>query len=380
MRILTAQTYYYPHISGVTVYSRRLIRELVLRGHEVTILTSHFEPHLPLREQLDGAMIVRSPVAVLLSKGALMPVFLWQAARLVSSHDVVHVHLPQAEASFISLVARALRKPVVMTYHCDIELPPGPARVLATPLIRGSHYLAGKLASRIVVNSAEYGRSARLTRHFPKKTVSVFPPIELADLDEGEPLDAKYSFAQRPVIGFVGRFAAEKGIEVLIDAVPLVVRQIPEARFVLAGMTAQVPGEHLYERLKPRMDALGASLTHIGMLSDSQLHEFYQAINVLVLPSVNSTESFGMTQAEAMLAGTPVVASDLPGVRDAVRVTGMGLTTPVGDPRALSRAIIQVLATPDAFRGDSAAVAALFDPTRTVRFYEALFEELLAPS
>jgi glycosyltransferase involved in cell wall biosynthesis len=249
--------------------------------------------------------------------------------------------------------------------------------LLATPLIRGSHYLAGKLASRIVVNSAEYGRSARLTRRFPDKTVSVFPPVELAPLDEGARLATKGSFGPGPVIGFVGRFAAEKGIEVLIDAVPLVVRQIPDARFVLAGMTAQVPGEHLYERLKPRMDALGASLTHIGMLSDSQLHEFYEAMNVLVLPSVNSTESFGMTQAEAMLAGTPVVASDLPGVRDAVRTTGMGLTAPVRDPRALADAILRVLEAPADFRGNRAEVQALFDPTRTVRFYEALFEELL---
>jgi glycosyltransferase involved in cell wall biosynthesis len=177
-------------------------------------------------------------------------------------------------------------------------------------------------------------------------------------------------------VGFVGRFAEEKGIEYLVSAVPQVLQEIPSARFALAGPTDTVPGERVHEQLGPNIEALGASIVHLGLLSDAELAAFYDAIDVLVLPSTNSMESFGMTQAEAMIAGTPVVASDLSGVREAVRVTGMGLLVPPRDTSALARAIVAVLREPQRYVRPSDEVRRLFDPDRTATFYEQLFSEL----
>lgn len=378
MRILTTITYYTPHISGLTVYARRVIRRLVERGHEVTVLTSRFDSHLPPREMVDGATVIRSHVLFRVSKGAFAPRFLWDAARLVPKHDVVYLHLPQFEASGVAVIAKALRKPLVTTYQCDIELPPGIVRVLFTPAIRASHYITGKLSDRLVVLSDEYGRSARLPAHFQQKVLSVHPPIELAASDE-----APAAFRERnnlgdgPLIGFVGRYAEEKGLDHLLRAVPLVQREIPNAHFVLAGPTDSVPGEHVHERLQPRIDALGATVVHLGLLSDQDLTAFYRAIDVLVLPSTNSTEAFGMTQAEAMLAGTPVVASDIPGVREAVRITGMGLLVPPRDAPAIARAIVTVLLDRARFVSPAKSVRDLFDPANTAAFYEQLFSSLI---
>src|ERR1700694_5420009 len=132
MRILTTLTYYSPHVSGLTVYARRVVRRLVARGHEVTVLTSHYDPSLPVREVIDGADIARSRVLLRVSKGTLMPAFFWDAARLIPQHDLVYLHLPQFEASGVALLAKGMRKPVVTSYQCDIQLPPGAARLLFT--------------------------------------------------------------------------------------------------------------------------------------------------------------------------------------------------------------------------------------------------------
>ncbi len=379
MRILTTLTYYTPHISGLTVYARRVIRRLVERGHEVTVLTSRFDSQLQAREVIDGATVIRSHVLFRVSKGAFAPRFLWDAARLIPKHDIVYLHLPQFEASGVAVIAKAMRKPLVTTYQCDIELPPGIVRLLFTPAIRASHYITGKLSDRLVVLSDEYGRSARLPAHFHQKVLSVYPPIELAAADETPTaFRARHRLGDGPLIGFVGRYAEEKGLNHLLAAVPLVQREIPNARFVLAGPTDSVPGERVHEWLQPKIDALGAAVVHLGLLSDPDLTSFYQAIDVLVLPSTNSTESFGMTQAEAMLAGTPVVASDIPGVREAVRVTGMGLVVPPGDAPAIAQAIVTVLSERERFVHPREEIRDLFDPLKTAAFYEQLFADLIA--
>jgi glycosyltransferase involved in cell wall biosynthesis len=377
MRVLSTLTYYSPHISGLTVYARRVLGRLAQRGHEVTVLTSRYSNTLPTREQLDGVRVVRARVLFSLSKGTFAPLFLWHAARLIRANDVVYLHLPQFEASGVALIARLMRKPVVVTYHCDIELPPGLTHSLFTPLIRLSHYVTGLLAHKIVVNTEEYGSSARLPRFFHKKVTWVYPPIEVAPpASDRENFRRQHGLGEAPVAGFVGRFAEEKGIGDFIDAVPLVLRELPDARFALAGPTGTVPGEHVHERLAPKIAALGDTIVQLGAVSDGELSAFYQAIDVLVLPSTNSTESFGMTQAEAMVSGTPVIASDISGVREAVRVTGMGLLVPPRDPGALAQAIVAVLRDRAHFVQPLDAIRARFDPDATTSFYEELFSDL----
>jgi glycosyltransferase involved in cell wall biosynthesis len=378
MRIFTALTYYSPHISGLTVYARRLAGHLVEQGHDVTVLTSHYDQNLPRREVIDGATVVRSPVALRMNKGALMPVFVAQAAKFAATHDIVHVHLPQFEASAVALAARLTGKPVVATYHCDIQLPPGPGRLAYTPLIRASHYLTGKLAQRIIVNSQSYAETGRLTRRFLHKVKAVYPPVELAASDPtaAAALATRIGTARRPIVGFVGRFAEEKGIEYLIDAVPRVLAALPNAHFVLAGGTEQIPGENVFDRVRPRIADLNGSLTHVGLLSDAELRAFYELIDVLVLPSINATESFGMTQAEAMLAGTPVVATNLPGVREPIDVTGLGLLVPPRDSARLADGIVEVLRHRERYAAGRLAAAAAFSGARTAAFYNQLFLDL----
>jgi len=99
---------------------------------------------------------------------------------------------------------------------------------------------------------------------------------------------------------------------------------------------------------------------------------------VLAVTSLNCTEAFGLVQVEAMLSGEPVVGSDLPGVREAVRRTGMGEIVPPADPAALAAALVRVIQRRQEYVRPRDQVARTFDMSQSVRQYEALFAELLA--
>ena len=95
--------------------------------------------------------------------------------------------------------------------------------------------------------------------------------------------------------------------------------------------------------------------------------------DVLVLPSINSTESFGLVQIEAMLRGVPVVASDLPGVRQPARMTGMGEIAPIADAVGLARQIVKVLESPQRYFRPRDEIRAMFSTERTLTEYEGVY-------
>ena len=117
MRILAALTYYRPHYSGLTIYAERLGRALVQRGHQVTVLTSQYDPSLPSQEAMDGLEVLRLKVGLHVSKGVLMPSIPYWAVKLTRRADVLHLHVPQLDAALLALIGRLLGKPVVLTYH-----------------------------------------------------------------------------------------------------------------------------------------------------------------------------------------------------------------------------------------------------------------------
>jgi glycosyltransferase involved in cell wall biosynthesis len=104
---------------------------------------------------------------------------------------------------------------------------------------------------------------------------------------------------------------------------------------------------------------------------------FFKSCDVSVLPSVNSTESFGLVQIESMMLGTPVVASDLPGVRQPVLTSGMGRTVPPRDSQALAEAVIEVLRHPRKYKGKLSEILPRFAPDSIAAQYEAMFLQLL---
>lgn len=379
-----ALTYYRPYISGLTIYAERLARALIRRGHAVTILTMRHDPSLPLDEVVDGARVVRAPVLARIGKGLVSPAFTVRAMVLLRDADLAHLHLPQIDSAAIALLARALRVPVVVTYHCDIRLPRGALNKAAETALHGLDRVAGSLAARLVTNTHDYADHSPYLQRFRDKLAVIAPPVELSPI--GATVAQRFREqrlppGKTPIIAMVARLSAEKGVDVLVDAVPELLAAHPDACIVLAGPYRDVPGESAYfERLRPRIDALIAAgqWLCLGVLDDQEIAALYACIDLLVVPSINSTESFGLVQIEAMANGVPVVASDLPGIRQAVVTTGMGQLFPAGDAKALARAACEVLARRAGRRDLRPDLAAEYSPLRAAERYEALFRAVIA--
>ena len=107
-----------------------------------------------------------------------------------------------------------------------------------------------------------------------------------------------------------------------------------------------------------------------------EMAAFYPNIDLLVVPSTNSTETFGFVQIEAMMNGKPTVASDLPGVRQPVAISGMGRVSAVGDAEALANNILAVLNKPNKYRGDADALKTQFSPDTNAEKHITLFKEI----
>jgi glycosyltransferase involved in cell wall biosynthesis len=378
MRILCALTYYRPYTSGLTIYVQRLAHGLARRGHSVTVLTSQYDPSLPLRETVDGVRIVRAPVAARVSKGVLMPNFGWLATALSLQHDAMSLHLPQFDAPGLALRGRLLRQPVVLTYHSDLQLPPGMLNQVANRVVDIANLAAGSLATRVVAYTRDFADHSPYLRRFGEKIEVIPPPVEVADVDAEEIRRFRERWAIRgPVIGMAARLAAEKGVEVLLDALPRVLQAHPDARVLFAGPHENVLGEEAYaRRLAPLFERFRDHWTFLGTLGPRDMAAFFHNLDVVVVPSLNSTETFGLVQVEAMLCGTPSIASELPGVRQPVLQTGMGEVVPIGDAGALAAALLKVLADRSAYQRPRAEIAARFSSERTAERYEELFERL----
>ena len=383
MKILTVLTYYRPHTSGLTIYGERLAKSLVQLGHEVTILTSQYDKSFPREEHQDGVRIIRAPVLFRVSKGVIMPTFGWLAWKLALNHDVIHLHLPQFDAAGVAFLGRLINKPTVITYHCDLILPKGLFNKFVNFVVYCMNNLAGLLAHRIGAYTEDFASHSPYLQRFYKKVRVILPPVELPDASHEKIQGfskAHNPKGNTPIIGMATRFAAEKGVEILLEALPKILEQYPNTLVLYAGQYMDVFGEEEYfNRLLPQIKKYQAKgqWKFLGVLNPDEMALYYPVLDVLVVPSLNSTETFGLVQIEAMINGTPTVASDLPGVRQPSKMTGMGEIAKIGDSESLAQAVMRVLAQPQQYQGDPKSVADLFNPLTNASAYENLYQELL---
>ena len=383
MRILLALYYYRPHMSGLTIYVERLAAALARRGHTVTVLTSQYDASLPREEWSDGVRIVRVPVALRVSKGVLMPALGRTASALLCEHDVLSIHLPNVDAPGLTIRGHRQNKPVILTYHCDLTLPRNPFN--AHPRTGNLHGPLRRRPPRRQESSPTptITRPIRACSRDLKTSWRSFPRPSSCRRPRRQTWPhsgPRWSADERPVIGMAGRFASEKGVEYLVAAVPRLLERFPHAKVLFAGPHKDVLGEQAYwQRLREPIAQLGAHWKFLGQLDDQrQLPHFYSACDVLVVPSLNSTESFALVQVEAMLCGTPAVVSNLPGVRQPIKMTGMGEVVEPGSAAALCEGLERVLSHRQRYVRPRREIEALFNPGRTVDAYLELFEREIA--
>lgn len=356
-------------MSGLTEYARLLAEGLAKRQHEVTVVAVKHDSSLPTSQSLGGVQIQRSYVVTYLGRAPVSPSYAFLVRKLSEGVDLVNIHLPLADALWLGPLLKSV--PTVVTYHCDVAKGAGLLQGLQAAGIDLASKSCVTRAEAIVTSTRDYAKFSRVLAERADQVIAI-PPVGKEPLDV-EPLE----LTGRPVIGFCGRIVPEKGLIFLLRAMQVVRERFPGAVLQVAGDWEEVAGGPDADALT-EMGRSGEGVSLLGRLSERDLWRFYKALDVLVLPSVNSFEAFGMVQVEAMLAGTPVIASDLPGVREPILRTGMGIVVPPKDVAGLARAIERVVGDPGQFIKPADFVTSLFGPQVAIDSYESLFQGVIA--
>ena len=150
--------------------------------------------------------------------------------------------------------------------------------------------------------------------------------------------------ADAPVVGFVGRLRREKGLDVLIRALPAVVVSFPGTRLLVVGNGPEAGAL----RDLARSAGVDERVVWMGMRDKLETRRLFAAMDLAVVPS--RFEGFGLAAAEAQAAGLPVVAADVDGLREVIDDGETGLLVPPEDPGAFAKAIVRLLGDPGAAR------------------------------
>lgn len=330
--VLHVGKFYHPCTGGIETVLRGMARSLAARGDLfVRVLVYNNSPRT-VTDRVDGITVRRLGALGTLASQTLCPSMPYWLSK--ERADIVNLHLPNPLAGLSCLLA-GVSCPLVVTYHADI--------VRQSYLMRPYLLLLNKVlrrADRIVVATPNHVRYSRILPRYRSKCTVIPFGIDLSRFSltpEIEKVRSRIRRAGPPrSLLFVGRLVYYKGLEYLIRAMTAI-----DARLVVIGSGP------LERRLKALAGALGLAekIVFLGWVGDQEKLAHLHACDLLVLPSVEPSEAFGMTQIEAMACSKPVVSTDLrSGVPYVNRHGVTGLVVKPRDSDALAGAINLLLA------------------------------------
>ena len=349
---LTAESFL-PYVSGVTVSIDALARGLGARGHEVLVIAPRPAPGSePSPVGSPGpepryAWLPSYQLPGLVPPAYRMPwpapvAAAWREARRWRP-DIVHAHSPFVSGASARRLARATGSPLVFTHHtrfADYSHYLGP---LAGPGARLTDAHVGRFwaaCAAIIAPSSDLAAEIR-ARLPPDRAgnVHVVPTgVDMAGIQSLAPIDLRSAAnwpAEALVVATLGRLAAEKSVELVLEAVA----RVPEARLIVIGggpleasLRARagrpdLAGRVLLTGALPRMDAM-------AVLRGADLFAF-----------ASRTETQGLVLAEALSAGLPAVAIEGPGVADSIREGTDGMIVPAEPGASRAERLGEAVAT-----------------------------------
>lgn len=257
--------------------------------------------------------------------------------------SIVHAHdWMVTDAAWVMKVGFGL--PIVATVHATEA---GRMHGIHNDLQRYIHQMEWRLSYEsweIIVNSQHMHKELQRSFGLPTEKMVVIPngtdPEDFNFEIDTAKLRQSFASPSQKIVLFVGRLVVEKGVQVLLDAVPQVLSQCPETQFLIVGS-----GYHKDE-LKRQAHELRVenNVRFLGYVSDRQLRELYKIADAVCIPSVY--EPFGIVALEGMAAGAPVVSSDTGGLTDFVEHMVTGVTTYTGDSGSLAWGLLEVIRNP----------------------------------
>ncbi|MBX5328138.1 MAG: glycosyltransferase family 4 protein [Candidatus Bathyarchaeota archaeon] len=337
-------------IGGISPHVYNLSRSLAKNGTKVYVVTCDF-PGAPQHEVVDGVEVFRvdsykNPSPDFATWVYLMNVNMQkETAALVKSLsgkvDVFHAHDWLVANAGIGL-KHVFRKPLLATMH-STEI--GRRNGIHFDYERMIHeteawltYEAWKVVccSNYMVSHVQwaFGLPADKLVMIPNGVdTEAYTKVEHSDLHS---FRSKFALPEEKIVLFVGRLVYEKGVQVLVNAIPKVLEKV-NAKFVIVG------NGYMKEQLSGIIKGLGLShkVLFTGFVDDETLKKLQKCADVSVVPSL--FEPFGIVALEAMAAKSPVVVSDTGGLSEIVEHDVTGVKTYVNNPDSLAWGITKVL-------------------------------------
>ncbi|MGH2979058.1 MAG: glycosyltransferase family 4 protein [Solirubrobacterales bacterium] len=242
------------------------------------------------------------------------------------------------------------------------------------------HWMANR-AEQVIACSAYMRDHIADIYAIEEERIAVIPngidPTDLQPGDEGEMRRLRERFAapHQKLVLLVGRLVYEKGFQVALEALPKVIEELGDVRFLVAGA-----GTH-EEQLRAQATELGldAHGAFMGWIGDDVLHTLYRIADLTVVPSIY--EPFGLVALEAMASGCPCLVADTGGLREVVPHEEVGLRFRARDPESLASVAVRILADDELGRR---LVAEAYDHVRSFDWSDVaeqtagVYAELLA--
>jgi glycogen(starch) synthase len=245
--------------------------------------------------------------------------------------------------------------------------------------IHGVERWMANRAERVITCSAYMREHVSDIYGLEEERIAVIPngidPSELVPVDDLEALRARFAEPEDKLVLLVGRLVYEKGFQLALEALPGLIEQLGNVRFLVAGSgTAE-------QELKEQAAELGldAHGTFLGWIGDDMLHSLYRIADLTVVPSIY--EPFGLVALEAMASGCPCIVADTGGLREIVPSNErVGLRFNGGDPEHLA-VMVERLLTDEELRDRLVAEASehvlSFDWGDVARQAAAVYAEVL---
>ena len=318
-KILIVTNFYYPNFSGIIDYINVLSNSLIDKNFRIYILTARTNNKQKRIEKSNNMIIIRSNVTFNLSRGYFSFSLIRDFIFISKKVDLINFHFPLVEILPL-LFLTTKRK--ILTIHC---MPPLVKNNILSLFVKIyfsiSCFFSIFFTNKTIVTSIDYFKQYYHYLFFKKKIHEIHPSTNFLKIDSNKNIITKNN--DKIIIGFLGRICEEKGIENIILSSKLLFKNDINHEIHIAGNLEDKRFEKYINKIKLLSQDMD-SIKLLGEINDKEKSEFYNKIHVLLLPSVNAYEAFGIVQLEAMSYGKLVVSSNLKGVRLPVMLTGNG--------------------------------------------------------
>ena len=276
--------------------------------------------------------------------------FMFGLFRELKNFDIIHFYYPFFGSDFIIWLFKSLNQDKKLVLHYEMDpIGQGMMRLMFWLHIKLFLGLMVGVSDRVGVLSFDHCRHSYLSRFFklwPDKFLEIPNGIEADFFSPGEKqndLLKKNNFSvQDKIIIFVGGLDSQhffKGVPVLLEAFAEVSLRHADARLLIVG------DGNLKSGFEGQANSLGLGnkVSFAGWIDNERLPDYYRLADIFVLPSTESTESFGIVVAEAQSCALPVIVSDWPGVRTTLADGQTGFLVKPKDAKMLADKIDQLL-------------------------------------